>query len=244
MSRFGRIPGVKSIEKDPPLICKSEHNKHLAKSIVIDSSVRDSGSTPTTRIRPGATLGLVTSTGRYVEATSALADKKTKATTTSKIAIAAWNTGTKTFKWKYKGGKEETVSGATADTAAQMITSLNADANFRKDLFAEAGAVANTVKISANRAGPDEWFEITGGTVNSQGGVADDTFTSNTQYAGTNPDIVVLTDDQFVDLIDVNGTATHATARGQPSGDFNESNLRHLDAHAKHVLLQNGSFFR
>lgn len=243
MGRFGRLPGVVSIEKDPPLICKSEHNKHLAKSIVIDSAVRDSRSTPTTRIQPGMALGLVTSTGRYIEANGSGADKMVAATTTSLIAISAWNTGSKTFKWKYKGGTENTVTGGTADTAAQMITDLNADAAFKNDLIAAAGVAANTVKITARRAGVDEWFEITAGTVNDVGGTGA-TFVSNTQYAGTDPDIVVLADDQFVDLIDTNGTAVHASARGLPSGDFESSHIVKMDAHAKAVLKKNGSFFR
>lgn len=241
-SRFGRAPGVESVTLDNILVFKGELHKQLAKSIRISSAVRDENNSPTTRLRPGMCLGLVTSTGEYVEANSSSADKMTRASITTKIAISAWNTGTKTFKWKYKGGKEETVSGATADTAAQMITSLNADANFRKDLFAEAGVAANTVKISANRAGEDEWFEITDGTVNDQGGVAEDTFDDNTQHAGTNPEIVV-TDDTF-DLLDSNNSARDAVGIGYPAGHIKESAVRYMDAHARAVLRANGTRFQ
>lgn len=210
------------------------------KPAVLDKTTTDSGATPTNWIRPGLVVVKLTSTGKYFAADAATGDRNASATTTSLVDISAWSTGNKTFKWKYKGGVEHTVTGTSGDAVANAVTDLNADENFNADLVASASA--NKLVITARRAGRDEWFTITDGTLNDVGG-AEATFADDTDHSGTDADYAVF-DGDTADLKDATGTACDAMIVIFPRGEFKTDNLRSLTAEARAVLARNGSLFK
>lgn len=234
-----QVPGVISQTLKTVRVRFSGFGAETGKAIVVDSSVTDTGSTPNNWIRPGLVVAKHASDGRYYAADSANAKKNGQASIASLVAIGA-GAASDTFKWKYKGGEEQTVTGGAGDdTAAEWVTALNADADFSADLI--ASAAGSTLTIKSKRAGADEYFEITTGTLNDQGGAADDTFVKNTQHAGTDGDYLVL--DSHFDVKDANNVAVNALVTGFPKGHFDESELRSLTKEARAVLQKNGSIF-
>lgn len=58
-------PGIQSEDVTPGNFLLSDHM--IEKRVTIDSTARDSGNTPTTKLRAGLCLGKVTATGKYKE---------------------------------------------------------------------------------------------------------------------------------------------------------------------------------
>ena len=201
-------------------------------AVTLLSTNVDSGSSPTTLLRPGNVLGK-DSAGKYVEAndTNVVADTVASHTGTG----AAFSTGSLTFIWQYKGGAAQTVTGAGGDdTLAEWVIKLNADADFAADLVASDSG--SQLKIASKRAGADEYFTIGAGTVNTEAGV------TAGSYGGGDGEYRVLTD--YVDMLDANAVASDQP--GSPvvwRGYFDESNLINLTAVAKASLLRAGSKF-
>lgn len=208
-------------------------------AITILSTTVDSGSSPTTILRPGNVLCKI-STGKYTEANDSQVTESAQASVTGTVSDSSSAAGFgKTFIWQYKDGPAQTVTmGSTTadnDDNSEIIANLNADPDFSADLIAEASG--NYVKISARRAGSTEYFKIGAGTLNAVLG-----FTDNTEVYGTDGDYVVVPD--YVDMLDGAGTAAdqhgvHAVRRGH----FDESNLINLTQDARRILTQRGSIF-
>ena len=203
------------------------------------STTVDSGSSPTTIIRPGNVLAKI-STGKYTEANDSQVTESAKASVTGTVTDASSAAGfSKTFKWKYRDGEEQTVTmGSTTaeyDDNSEIIAALNADADFSADLLAAASG--NFVVITSKRGGSLEYFKITDGTLNAVLG-----FVDNTEHAGSDGDYVVVTD--YADMLDGAGVA--ADQHGVTCvrrGHFDESNLINLTKDARRVLTQRGSIF-
>lgn len=196
--------------------------------------------TPTDIMEPGNVLGKGNDGKFYANSGSTKASvlPSAPAAVQSKINIAAWNTGSKTFKWQSNGGPEQTVTGATADTATQMASDLNANAGFAADFIATVQT--SKITITARRVGVT--LTITGGTVNSQGGSPDDTFTSNNDTLSTDGDYVVLVD--YVDQRDANGVDSDLV--GIPvvrRGYFYTANIIGLNGDARRILEKRASIF-
>jgi len=130
------------------------------------------------------------------------------------------------------------------------VTALNADALFKADLIADkvATPVANTLRIRARRAGSDEYFEITDGTLNDQGGADQDTFANNTTAGGSDGDYRVLGlggggHEDHLDMLGKDGNVAAQAAANLLAGHFDESELIGLTPDAKAVLSRRGSIF-
>ena len=207
--------------------------------VTILSTTVDSGSTPTTILRPGNVLGKI-STGKYTEANDSQITESTIGSITGTVTDASSNAGFgKTLKWTYRDGVEQTITmGSTTashDANAEIVVILNADADFSADLIADESG--NFVRIRTKRGGSLEYFKITDGTLNAVLG-----FTDNTEVYGTDGDYVVT--DDYVDMRDADGTASDQQGvTAVRRGHFDESNLINLTQDARRVLTQRGSIF-
>lgn len=182
---------------------------------VIDSGVSDSGSTPTTLIRPGTVLVKRTSTGRYVAANDANADVPTQASVSS-VAAAGATWASKIVTVVINGITIVAVTlGAADDTTAEVVTALNANAIFAANCIA-SGTNGNPVVIKTLRAGADVALKVFGDHA--------DVFTvAGTFATGTDPDVIVT--DAFAPVADENGTAVHAPVKALCAGYFDLSEL-------------------
>lgn len=211
-------------------------------SCLIKSTVTDSGSSPTTRIRRGLVIVLKTSDGLFYRADDAAAgaDRNGVASAVSLVALGA-GSASKTFKYKYKGGAEATITMAAGDdTAAEVVTALNADTEFARNLI--ASQAANVLTIKTKKAGADEYFEITDGTLNDQAGVDQDTFLNNTTKFGTDADYRVV--ERMVDMLNpASGVVYDAEAETSLAAYYDESQLLGLTAEARVVLSRRGAIF-
>lgn len=233
------LPTHSSTSRASRLVTLSDHGRETRESIILDSGNTDTGSTPNDKFRAGNVCVKRASTGRYVEANDANGDRNGQASAASLIAIGA-GAASKTFKWKYKGGEEQTVTlGAGDNTAALVVTALNADADFSADLI--ASQASNILTIKTKRSGADEYFEITDGTLNDQGGVDQDTFANNTLKIGTDAEYRVTL--EFAELKDADGTAVHDEVLAARVGHFKKANLINLTAEAEATLRKWGSIF-
>lgn len=220
--------------------------------ITITSGVVDSsnGLARTSILRPGFVVVKRASTGEYLDTTDANGDRDTVASATSLANIGS-GAANKTFKFKYKGGVEHTITTATATTSVSaLVTLLNADDKFNSDLIADA--VSSTLRIRSKRAGADEYFEITDGTLNGQGGVAQDTFANNTFAVGAFADYRVVgfegrSDPEFSEYADM--LSEYAVAQGNCNVQnlwkayFVEASLIGLTTQAKACFIRRGSIF-
>lgn len=233
------LPGYSTRSRTVRQVTLGYHGNEGLDTVTLDSGNTDAGNTPTTEFRPGNVVALVTSTGRYVEANDAAGDRNAQASATGTVTDASSNAGFgKTFKWKFQGGAEQTVTmGSTTashDTNAEIVALLNANAAFAADLIAaESG---NFVNIKSRRAGSDVHFQITAGTINAVLG-----FTDNSTYFGTDADYRVTRDLGI--LADADGTAVHDEVQAYRAGFFDESQLLNLTGEARAVLARRGSIF-
>lgn len=212
-------------------------------AITVDSTVVDTGNglARTTLIRQGLVVVKVTSTGRFIRADTSGGDRNAVATKSSLVAIGA-GAASKTFKWRYKGGAEQSVTtGAGDNTAALVAAALNADAGFARHLIASNSG--STLIVSSREAGSSVYFEITDGTINGQGGTAQDTFANNTTAGGTDADYRVLGDDGGLpgDMFDPAGAVANQTFANWIAGDFDSSKLIGPTAESLAVLAHRGS---
>lgn len=243
-----QLPGVQSQSLTPVLARLTGWGREESKAIVVSGCVRDSGSTPTHRIRAGAmlvkstagftdtTTGVVVAAGEYVQADNAYGgDRNTQATVTTKLDISSWNT--KTFIYSVNGITMPTITGVTADTAAQMVIDLNADENFNANL--KATASGSKVVITSRRA--DTVFKVLDGTINDVGG-AEATLSDNVEYTGTFADYVIT--DEWIDLHDFNDSSISSTAQGFPVGCFVSSAIRNSTYEGRRNMERRGSEFR
>ena len=228
-----QIPGITSQEQVRVQVRLTGFGADVAKAITVDSGNTDAGATPTNWIRPGAVLGLVTSTGRYVEANDSAGDRCTPATITS-----SGNTDTADGTVKLVGNHGTiTVTISTGSgTEADVATDLNANAIFAAHYVATSAA--GEVTIASLNVGAEEWFYIHTDTTASVGFAEG----PDNGVKGADADYVVC--DETVDLKDRNGVACHAYAVGFVRGVFKESNLRQLTKEARAVLIRNGSIFK
>lgn len=234
------IPKIQSLSLPGREILADLQGREMGPSVIIDGSVvSDSGSTPTTLLRPGNVLVKKTANGKFYLADDYTnGDANTQASASSGAAIGA-GAASKTFIWSYKGGTPQTVTtGAGSNTAALVATDLNNNANFAADLIASNSG--STLIITAKRAGENEWFQILNGTINNQDG-GNLTFTTNATFIGAFSDYEVLA--QYIQLTDINGAAADAVASTIRKGRFKKSQLLHLTAGAEAALVARGSTF-
>ena len=69
-----RIGLGSTVSADPSEIRFTDHGRESTVAVVLDSTARDSGNTPTTTLRKGLVLGKVTATGKYKEYDSGASD--------------------------------------------------------------------------------------------------------------------------------------------------------------------------
>lgn len=251
------LPGITNVNiAARPFLLRSKANRTIVgemvqvKSTVTDSGAVGSGLPRATILRPGMVLGKKTSDGLFYPADDSNVSGSQVASVSSLIAIAA-TAASKTFKWKYKNGVEHTVTLGGGDNSCDaVVTALNADDLFAADLIADkvATPVANTLRIRSRRAGADEYFTITDGTLNDHGGVAEDTFEDNTGHGGSDGDYRVLGlggggHEDHLDMLGRDGAVADQSAPNLMAGEFDESELLNLTPDAKAVLTRRGSFF-
>lgn len=229
----------------------------LGEMVVVKSTVTDTGAVADglprdTILRPGMVLGKKASDGLFYPAddVSNVGNICQPASVSSLIAIAA-TAASKVFKYKVNGGPELSVTmGAGDNTCDLVVAALNADPAFAGNLIADkvATPVANTLRIRTVRAGVTEYFEITDGNFNDQGGVANDTFADNTKAGGSDGDyrVLGLGAGGFEDHLDMLGRDGAVADQGAPNvlaGEFDESQLLNSTPEAKAVLARRGSIF-
>lgn len=211
-----------------------------------DSTNVDASGPRTTMLRPGTILLKGASDSVWYDDVSG-GQASAVASITGTVSDASSNAGFgKTFKWKFMGGVEQTVTmGSTTashDTNAEIVALLNADADFSADLIASEST--NYVMIRAKRAG--ESFQITDGTINAVLG-----FTDNALVQPTEADFVVTI--EYCDQLNALGTAADCRVAAVRCGVFDESNLLWAGAAAtsggavwldfKRIMKQRGARF-
>lgn len=242
------VSGYRSISRPSVSLVSDSKLSTRGEGITITSGVVDSsnGLERTSILRPGYVVVKRTSTGKYLDTSDANGDRDAVASATSLVDIGA-GAANKTFKFKYKGGVEHTITTATATTSVSaLVTLLNADDKFNSDLIADA--VSSTLRIRSKRAGSGEYFEITDGTLNGQGGSSQDTFANNTTAIGTDADYRVIgfegAPEEYVDLLTDLGVATdNDETQNLWAASFVEASLVGLTTQAKACFLRRNSRF-
>lgn len=243
-----RLPGVKKVSwpsRDILATGSADRARAAGSSATVKSTVTDSGSDRSTLLRPGFVIGKGAD-AFYAATDAANVIGSSCAVATSKIDLGA-GTASKVFGWKYKGGAEQTVTMAGSDdTPAEVVTALGANAGFTRDLIASLNG--NKLVVTSRRGGVGEYFQITAQNFNGQGGVAQDTFTNNSQYGGADADYRVLgTGDggytDYTDMLGADLVVSDTPANNLVAGWFIETQLIGLTAEAKAVLTRRGSLF-
>lgn len=188
--------------------------------ILSDSTNVDASGPRTTMLRPGNVLIQGASDSQWFDDTTG-GQASAVASVTGTVSDASSNAGFgKTFKWTYRYGVEHTITmGSTTashDTNAEIVALLNANAYFSADLIADEST--NYVRIRARRAGSEEFFKITDGTINAVLG-----YTDNTIVRGSDADYAVTT--EYCDQLNPLGTAADARVQAVRAGVFDLSNL-------------------
>lgn len=242
------VSGYRSVDRPSVSLVRDHSRTVRGEGIVVTSGVVDSGNglERTSILRPGFVVVKRTSTGEYIDTSDSNGDRDAVASATSLVNIGS-GAANKTFKFKYRGGVEHTITTVTATTSvAALVTLLNADDKFNSDLIADA--VSSTLRIRSKRAGAGEYFEITDGTLNGQGGVAQDTFANNTSAIGTDADYRVIghegRPEECVDLLSNTGVAaSNDDSQNLWSAYFVEASLVGLTTQAKACFIRRGSRF-
>lgn len=200
------------------------------KTIVVDSSVQDSGNSLGSYIlRPGFILGKDNTTGRYFDPANATPDSAASTTGTSFTT-----SGGTTLQISINGGPTVTITNTTGTgTLSDWITDINADPIVGSHLIASASGT--NLKLEMAQAGAHNFFEIVGGTALSNLGLTAGV------YSGSDADYVVL--DEYVILQDSTGAAINQEAQGWVEGHFDESQLIGLTGEIKANLLRRGASF-
>lgn len=228
-----QVPGLQSVTQSRRRVRWNARGSDADRSIILDSGNTDTGSTPATRFREGNVVVYKTSITQFVEANDSTGDRNTQATVTAaETADSDWRGATITCK--YKGVQITVVTLATTDdTDAEVVTALNADADFAA--WFVASTVASRVTIKSLEAGADVHIEVTSSLSTAFGA-------SGTTAFGTDADYAITLAD--TDLVDSDGTAVDATVRAAVTGDFDESNLVNLTAEARATLSRRGAIWR
>lgn len=188
-----------------------------------DSTNEDAGGPRATMLRPGNVLIKGASDSVWYDDTSG-GQASAVASVTGTVSDASSNAGFgKTFIWQVNGGVSQTVTmGSTTashDTNAEIVSILNADADFAADLIADESG--NYVRIRAKRLG--DYFTIGAGTLNAVCG-----FTDSTTHRGTDADYAVTVD--YCDQLTPLGATSDARVAAVRSGVFDLSNLVYAGA--------------
>lgn len=201
------------------------------KSVVLESANRDSGNSPTTRIRPGNVVTKRASSGEYVEATDANRDVHTAPSITS----SGHTDGNGVIRLVGNHGDISVTTTTGTGTEANHVTDLNNDAAFARHYVASSGS--GELTIAARNVGSQEWFYIHSGTM------ANASFAEGAENGaiGADPDVLVTAEE--ADVADENGTAQSPTVQTYRRGHFVEANLINLTEEAKAVLLARGCTF-
>lgn len=201
------------------------------KSVVLEAANRDTGNSPTTRIRPGNVVTKRASTGEYVEATDANRDVHAAPS----ITTSGHADGNGVIKLVGNHGTISVTTTTGAGTEANNATDLDADAAFAR--FYDASSAGGELTITARNVGPQEWFYMHSDTMATAG------FAEGAENGavGTEPDVLVTAEE--ADVADENGTAQSPTVQTFRRGHFVEANLINLTEEAKAVLLARGCTF-
>lgn len=248
------LPAFNSVDiPNRPFLVRHAYAK-AGEMVTVKSTVTDSGAVAaglprSTILRQGSVLGQAVADSKFYNANDVtnVGNICTQGSVTSLIAIGA-GAANKLFKFRVNGGQEITVTmGAGDNTCDLVVTKLLASIPFAANLFA-ANVNTNFLQISTLRAGAVEFFEITTGNFNGQGGVGNDTFADNTKAGGSDGDYRVLGlggggFDDVLDLFGPLGAVQDKGAANLKSAEFKTTQLLNLTPEAKAVLTRRGSFF-
>lgn len=209
------------------------------KCVTSDSGNADSGSTPTTRMRPGNVLVKRTSTGRYVEANDSNGDRSTPPSVSSaEAADTDWDGTTITV---YLNGTlvATVVLAGSDDSTSEVVTALNTAFAAANLPIVASGLNAAVLVVKAHPGGGNVSLRVEStlatafATAGGAGSYAED--------VGLDADYVVTL--EYADQVNDDGTAIHADVLVAQRGYFDASNLINLTADAKAVLRRRGSRF-
>lgn len=226
-----RIPHLTTTTKTGRSVLIDNSVDLCADTITLDSTNTDSGSSPTSWIRPGNVVAYYTSGGNFVEANDANAD----AATAPSITTSGHGDATADIVIVGNHGTISVTVSTGTGTEANCATDLNADQAFAANYI--ASSAAGELTITSLHTGPEEWFYIDASTSDTYGfaeGIAN-------AVQGTDPDIRVVLD--YVSLLDEFGNAIDGDVLAARSGHFDESALINLTPEAKAVLSRRGSIF-
>lgn len=200
-------------------------------TIIQESANRDSGSSPTTRIRAGNVLLKRNSSGEYVEANDANGTRSAPASITS----SGHADGNGVIKIVGNHGTISVTTSTGSGTEANNATDLNADAAFAAHYV--ASSADGELTIASRNVGEEEWFYVHSDTM-ATAGLAEG---EDNGVNGTDGDYLVTSED--VDVVDENGTALSPLTQTYRRGHFVEATLINLTPEAKAVLSKRGSTF-
>ena len=201
--------------------------------IQLDSTVVDARSDPTTLIREGLVVVLVTADGNYILADTAGGDRNASASVSaSETADADWQNATITVT--VDGGQPfDIVLGAGDDTDAEVVTALNANAVFAAHCLADVSGVR--VRIRTREAGAHKSLLVEADVASMFGA-------AGTEDSGSDADYRVI--EKHLDMRDpISLAAVDSPAESTIVGHYDESELGSLSAEARATLSRRGSIF-
>jgi hypothetical protein len=198
---------------------------------IVDSTVTDSGASPTSSIRAGNVIKKV-SGGQFVQANSA-----TAALTTAAAITSSSHTDDASNAIVIVGprGTVSVTMSTGSGTETQNAVDLNADPQFAA--FYTASAAASELTITANVIRDGEWLYVDATTHANFGfaeGVAN-------EVKAVGPDYRVVR--QTTSLLDGVGTAVDTSMPTLLAGHFDLSELINCTGEAQEILATRGSKF-
>ena len=208
---------------------------------VLMKSGQTSSLTPNHRHPPGTVLVKESGDGLYYLAEAAdgvsAGDINTVATVTSlEAADTDWDGTTITTQAFFPDGMSVTapvVLGGADDSTSEVVTALNADAQFSK-YFVASGLDAAPVVIVTRAKGAVR-LKVTQTVITTGYGA------SGTEASGVVADVRVTA--AFAELKDINAVAQNYAVPTYLVGKFDESRLTSLSDEARAILLSRGSRF-
>jgi hypothetical protein len=232
------LPGVFSATLTDTVIRKRPYPFLGSVAAQMNSTVTDSGSSPTTRLRKGNVIVYDTPSGTWFLANQvndgAHGDRCQPASVSSTgTGDGTWNSAVVTVS--ANGGPNITVTlGAATATAAAAVTDLNNNAEFKAIFIADVNSTF--VRIRSKHAGADQYIAASC-TANSFFG-AGVTMTA----VGTDAFYAVIETIYGVDMIDpMSGSATAAIADASCVGWYDTTALLNSTPESLAVLRRNGS---
>lgn len=208
---------------------------------VLENTCADSGSTPTTRMRPGNVIVKRASSGEYVEANDSNGDRCTPAAVTAlETADDDWESGVIRITGHW-GTIDVTLAG-TDDTDAEVVAAINTAlaAVDPEQGPCKASVSGSRVVITNRDKGAGTYLEVYHTTVSTAFGAAG---ASTTMDVGEDADYLVIDEGEYPDMVDEQGTARSAPVRTLQRGNFVTANLINLTSEARAVLSRRGSRF-